>query len=169
VTVNTLLGKDAIEPLFTAARERERGAGAGADVQPGCRDVEDLRLEDAECVWERSRCDRGRAGGAGVGETGISDVGAVMGATVPAHLERARELMGRATFLLPGVGAQGGQVEDLAPAFAPDGPAAWWSASRQHRRRPHTQRHPARGSGSRGGRAPARARVAQADRVWAVG
>jgi orotidine-5'-phosphate decarboxylase len=30
--------------------------------------------------------------------------------------------MPRAVFLLPGVGAQGGQVEDLAAAFAP-GPA----------------------------------------------
>ena len=27
--------------------------------------------------------------------------------------------MPHATFLLPGVGAQGGRVEDLAPAFAP--------------------------------------------------
>jgi orotidine-5'-phosphate decarboxylase len=34
-----------------------------------------------------------------------------------------RELMPRAVLLLPGVGAQGGRVEDLAPAFAP-GPAA---------------------------------------------
>ena len=30
-----------------------------------------------------------------------------------------RELMPEAIFLLPGVGAQGGKVEDLAPAFAP--------------------------------------------------
>jgi orotidine-5'-phosphate decarboxylase len=29
-----------------------------------------------------------------------------------------RELMPQAIFLLPGVGAQGGRVEDLAPAFA---------------------------------------------------
>ena len=31
--------------------------------------------------------------------------------------------MANATFLLPGVGAQGGRVEDLAPAFAPGAPA----------------------------------------------
>ena len=52
----------------------------------------------------------------------LSHVGAVTGATEPAHLERMRELMPRAVFLLPGVGAQGGRVADLAPAFAP-GPA----------------------------------------------
>ena len=40
------------------------------------------------------------------------------GATVPEHLARMRELMPRTPFLLPGIGAQGGRVEDLAPAFA---------------------------------------------------
>ena len=42
----------------------------------------------------------------------------VTGATVPEHLARMRELMPRTPFLLPGVGAQGGDVRDLAPAFA---------------------------------------------------
>ena len=49
-------------------------------------------------------------------------VDAVTGATVPEHLTRMRELMPRATFLLPGVGAQGGRIETLGPAFRP-GPA----------------------------------------------
>jgi orotidine-5'-phosphate decarboxylase len=57
-------------------------------------------------------------------------VGAVVGATVPAHLSRARELMPHATFLLPGVGAQGGRVEDLAPAFAPGRAGGLVTASR---------------------------------------
>ena len=45
-----------------------------------------------------------------------------MGATAPERLEALRELMRNAVFLLPGVGAQGGRIEDLAAAFAP-GPA----------------------------------------------
>jgi orotidine-5'-phosphate decarboxylase len=57
-------------------------------------------------------------------------VGAVIGATVPEHLRRARELMPKAVFLLPGVGAQGGRVEDLAPAFAPGRAGGLISASR---------------------------------------
>src|SRR5881396_2163401 len=56
------------------------------------------------------------------GESGIAAVGAVTGATAPEHLAELRERMPRAPFLLPGIGAQGGRVEDLAPAFAP-GPA----------------------------------------------
>jgi orotidine-5'-phosphate decarboxylase len=46
-------------------------------------------------------------------------VGAVIGANQPQVLERARELMPKAPFLLPGVGAQGGAIEGLAAAFAP--------------------------------------------------
>jgi orotidine-5'-phosphate decarboxylase len=69
-------------------------------------------------------------GRGGVGERGISDVGAVIGATAPGHLPRARELMAHATFLLPGVGAQGGRVEDLAAAFAPGRAGGLVSASR---------------------------------------
>jgi orotidine-5'-phosphate decarboxylase len=38
--------------------------------------------------------------------------------------------MPRAIFLLPGVGAQGGRVEDLGPAFAPHPAAGLVTASR---------------------------------------
>ena len=41
-----------------------------------------------------------------------------------------RELMPQAPFLLPGIGAQGGRVEDLAPAFAPGRAGGLVSASR---------------------------------------
>ena len=41
-----------------------------------------------------------------------------------------RELMPRAIFLLPGVGAQGGRVEDLGPAFEPHPAAGLVTASR---------------------------------------
>ena len=57
-------------------------------------------------------------------------MGAVTGATAPEHLARMRELMPHAPFLLPGIGAQGGRVEDLAPAFAPGPAGGLVSASR---------------------------------------
>jgi orotidine-5'-phosphate decarboxylase len=56
--------------------------------------------------------------------------GAVIGATQPGAVARARELMPEATFLLPGVGAQGGEVEALRPAFAPGPAGGLISASR---------------------------------------
>jgi orotidine-5'-phosphate decarboxylase len=130
-TVNPLMGRDAVEPFVTAAR----AAGAGVLLlvrtsNPGAADVEDLELADGGTLWERLAGIVDELGGAGVGESGLSDVGAVFGATVPSHLARARELMGQATFLLPGVGAQGGRVEDLAPAFAPGRAGGLVSASR---------------------------------------
>jgi orotidine-5'-phosphate decarboxylase len=57
-------------------------------------------------------------------------VGAVTGATRPELLARLRELMPRTIFLLPGVGAQGGSVDDLAPAFTPHPAAGLVTASR---------------------------------------
>jgi orotidine-5'-phosphate decarboxylase len=131
VTVNPLMGRDAVEPFVTAARAA--GAGVLALVRtsnPGAVDVEDLELAGGEQVWERLAGIVEELGRPGVGESGLSDVGAVIGATVPAHLARARELMPHAMFLLPGVGAQGGRVEDLAPAFAPGRAGGLISASR---------------------------------------
>jgi len=54
----------------------------------------------------------------------------VTGATRPDHLARLRDLMPHAIFLLPGVGAQGGRVEDLGAAFAPHPAAGLVTASR---------------------------------------
>jgi len=122
LTVNPYLGADSLAPFAEAAR----AAGAGLFVlvrtsNPGAADLQDLELAGGGRVWERSAqlVDAlGEAGGVGP-ESGLSDVGAVVGATAPEHLARARELMPRSVFLLPGIGAQGGRVEDLAPAFAP--------------------------------------------------
>jgi orotidine-5'-phosphate decarboxylase len=134
-TVNPLMGTDAIEPFVTAARAT--GGGVLALVRtsnPGAADVEDLELaetvEGPASVWERLAEIVDELGRPGVGESGLSDVGAVIGATGYGHVARARELMPHAVFLLPGVGAQGGRVRDLAPAFAPGRAGGLVSASR---------------------------------------
>ena len=130
-TVNPLMGSDAIAPLVAAAR-----AGGGGVLllvrtsNPGAADVEDLALADGGTVAERLATLVDHFGGQGIGRHGLADVGAVVGATAPGHLLRLRELMPRAPLLLPGVGAQGGRVEDLAPAFAPGRAGGLISASR---------------------------------------
>jgi orotidine-5'-phosphate decarboxylase len=131
VTVNPLMGSDAIEPFVSAAREA--GAGVLALVRtsnPGAAEIEDLGVEGGGSVWERVAAIVHLLGASAVGESGLSDVGAVVGATVPGHLVRARELMAHAPFLLPGVGAQGGRVEELAPAFEPGRAGGLITASR---------------------------------------
>ena len=119
LTVNPYLGGDSLEPFVSAAR----AAGAGLFVlvrtsNPGAADLQDLELAGGGRVWERTAALVDGLGEPGEA-SGLSEVGAVVGATAPEHLARARELMPSAVFLLPGIGAQGGRVEDLAPAFAP--------------------------------------------------
>ncbi len=130
-TVNPLMGADAIEPFVQAARASDAGVLILVRTSnPGAADIEDLELAGGGTVWERSALLVDRLGGGQAQDGAIADVGAVMGATVPTHLARARELMPRAPFLLPGVGAQGGRIEDLQPAFAPGRAGALISASR---------------------------------------
>jgi orotidine-5'-phosphate decarboxylase len=64
------------------------------------------------------------------GESGLSGMGAVVGATAPQHLARLRGLMPASVFLIPGVGAQGGQPDALGPAFEPGRAAALVAVSR---------------------------------------
>jgi len=126
-TANPLLGVDALAPLVDGAR----AAGAGVFVlvrtsNPGAADVFDLELASGGPLWERLA-----AIAVELGEgVPLADVGAVTGATFPEHLARMRELMPRTPFLLPGIGAQGGSVESLAPAFAPGRAGGLVSASR---------------------------------------
>ncbi len=128
ITANPLMGRDALAPLLDGARAR--GAGAFLLVRtsnPGAADVLDLELADGTPLWERLARMTAELG---AGDAPLSDVGAVTGATVPEHLARMRELMPRTPFLLPGIGAQGGDVAGLAPAFAPGRAAGLVSASR---------------------------------------
>ena len=65
-----------------------------------------------------------------VGENGLKNVGAVVGATFPREVGDARRLMPRSVLLLPGVGEQGGTPADVARAFTSGPASALVSASR---------------------------------------
>jgi orotidine-5'-phosphate decarboxylase len=131
LTVNPLLGIDSLTPLVEAARAR--GSGLFVLVRtsnPGARDVQELELTDGRIVSERLAEIVAELGSGAVGRSGLADVGAVVGATAPERLEALRELMPCASFLLPGIGAQGGSVQDLAAAFTPGPAGGLVSASR---------------------------------------
>ncbi len=123
LTVNPLLGVDSLAPFLAVARARARGLFVLVRTSnPGAADLQELALSGGESLSSRLAAIVAELGAPGVGDAGIADVGAVVGATAPQRLEALRAAMPHAVFLLPGVGAQGGRVEDLAPAFAP-GPA----------------------------------------------
>lgn len=116
-TASPLLGRDALEPLVDAAA----AAGAGCfclvrTSNPGAAELQDRPSPDAP-LHERLAELVDELGAGSVGECGLSGLGAVAGATRADLLARLRELMPRAIFLLPGVGAQGGEVAALRPAF----------------------------------------------------
>lgn len=122
-TTNPLLGADALEPLLAAAEAA--GAGIFALVRtsnPGAADVQDLPAPERP-LHERLASLVDGLSGRLLGASGLSGMGAVVGATEPEHIARLRELMPRSVFLIPGVGAQGGQPELLGAAFAA-GPAS---------------------------------------------
>jgi orotidine-5'-phosphate decarboxylase len=104
ITVNPYLGGDALEPFL--ARE-----GAGVFVlcrtsNPGGADLQGRELADGEQVYERV-ADLAAEWDAG-------NVGLVVGATAPAELRAVRERVPDLPFLVPGVGAQGGDARAAA-------------------------------------------------------
>lgn len=128
-TVNPLTGADSLEPLAEAAaatgaglfvlvRTSNRGAADVFDLDVGGDGGGTVSDRIAALVNGFAEMLAGREAG-----TGLSGMGAVVGATEPGHIARLRELMPRSIFLLPGVGAQGGSADDLGPAFGPAGPA----------------------------------------------
>jgi orotidine-5'-phosphate decarboxylase len=129
-TANPLLGRDALAPLIDGCE----AAGAGIFVlvrtsNPGAADLMDLPAPD-EPLHERLAEVVDELSGRLLGECGLSGLGAVVGATEPEHIARLREMMPRSVFLLPGVGAQGGDPALLGAAFAPGPAGAIVSSSR---------------------------------------
>jgi orotidine-5'-phosphate decarboxylase len=128
VTVNPYLGRDSIEPFVALD-----GLGVFVLVKtsnPGSVDLQDLPLADGRPLWQHVAGLVNEWGADLVGASGLSSVGAVVGATFPQEVADARQLLPRSVLLLPGVGAQGGRAEDLAEAFAIGPAGALVSASR---------------------------------------
>ncbi len=132
VTLHPYLGGDSIEPFLGPCRPERGGKAVFVLVRtsnPGARDFQDLQVDGrALCdvvarAVTRWGADLPRA-------EGYSPVGAVVGATWPAELARLRALLPHAWLLLPGVGAQGASVGDLAAAFDERGLGALVNQSR---------------------------------------
>jgi orotidine-5'-phosphate decarboxylase len=121
-TINPLTGGDAIDAFIDVAEPAGMGLFALVRTSnPGAADLFDLEaggrpLYEHVAGLLAARADRLR------GESGLSGMGAVVGATEPQHLARVRELLPTSVLLLPGVGAQGGDPAALGAAFA-DHPA----------------------------------------------
>lgn len=102
VTVNPYLGGDSLEPflkyedrgVIILCRTSNPGAGDLQDLESGGRRIYEVVAQLAASRWNR----RGNCA-------------LVVGATYPKELAQVRALTGDMPFLVPGVGAQGGDVQ----------------------------------------------------------
>ena len=126
VTVNPYLGHDAVAPFLAY---RDRGVILLCRTSnPSARDFQDLRVQEdngeARPLYEivaRRVQDWNEAGNCAL----------VVGATYPQEMRAVRELCPDLPILVPGIGAQGGDLEAIAPlAVDAHGERAMISASR---------------------------------------
>ena len=117
VTANPYLGRDSVQPFLDRA---DRGVIILCRTSnPGAGDLQDLRVSDMRAS------DNGRDGGAPASRplyqhvaekvarewNGNGNCALVVGATWPEQLREVRAIVGDMPILVPGVGAQGGDVE----------------------------------------------------------
>jgi len=129
VTVNAYQGSDATMPFIARVRE---GRGVFVLVRtsnPSSGEFQDVQA-DGRAMWEVIAARINGWGGDFIGESGLSPVGAVLGATYPEHARRARLLMPQATILVPGYGAQGASAAEAVAAARSDGSGILVNSSR---------------------------------------
>jgi len=133
LTVSPYLGSDTLMPFLEACSRYERGVFVLVKTSnPGSGDFQDRMLQDGRTLFQ-TVADRVNDIGSEpglIGDCGYSAVGAVVGATYPEVVRELRERMPRALFLLPGVGAQGGDPAELRAAFDGAGFGALVTSSR---------------------------------------
>ena len=130
LTINPYLGRDAVEPFLTAAKDAERGvfvlvrtsnSGAGLFQDLVC---------DGQPLYRHVAAEVAKWNATTAGECGLGDVGAVVGATHPKELAELRAAMPDVWLLVPGYGAQGGTAADVKAAYRGDGLGAVVNSSR---------------------------------------
>jgi len=128
LTVNGYLGADGVDPIldghdgagvFVLVKTSNPGSGELQDLAAGAATVADA-MADRVATWGARR----------LGSCGLSAVGAVVGATYPAHARALREHMPDTVFLVPGYGAQGASAADAVAGRRADGRGVLVSSSR---------------------------------------
>lgn len=112
ITANPYMGRDSLDPFLS--REDKGVFILCRTSNPGGSDLQNLELASGESLyeWVASLADLWN---------GNSNVGLVVGATTPDELEELRERVPDLPFLVPGVGAQGGDAEAAATYALADG------------------------------------------------
>lgn len=108
ITINPLMGFDGVEPFL---RREDRGVFfLGLTSNPGARDFEYLDLTNGKKLYEEIT-DKIREW-----NEPKKNAGLVVGATKPTELKALRQRAPELPFLIPGVGTQGGTLEEVLEA-----------------------------------------------------
>jgi orotidine-5'-phosphate decarboxylase len=143
ITINPFLGLDAIEPFVQAARDEGKGLFVLVRTSnPGSRDLQDLKLDTGETLSEHLADALQPLAALLSGDSGYSNLGAVVGATQAHTMQSLRGRMPQSIFLLPGYGTQGATAEMTRAAFDAHGRGAIVSASRSVLYPPHNEGMP---------------------------
>ena len=111
IVVAPYMGEDALAPYFN---RKDKGVIVLVKTSnPGSGDLQDVTLENGQPLFMHvaERCREWN-------ETYPADIGMVVGATWPAQLQAVRDLCPAQPILLPGLGAQGGDVQASVQAGA---------------------------------------------------
>ena len=124
VTVNPYMGSDAMNPFLN---NEDLGVFILCRTSnPSGMEIQDLQLDNGKLLYEHV---------AELAETQWNrngNVGLVVGATYPGEIRRVREICPQMPFLIPGVGAQGGDIEQtVSSAINDKGNGFVINASRQ--------------------------------------
>jgi len=130
LTINPYLGRDAVEPFLAAAKAASRGVFVLVRTSnPGAGLFQDLKV-DGRPLYRAVAAEVASWNESTLGECGLGDVGAVVGATHPRELAELREAMPKVWLLVPGYGAQGATAADVKAAYRTDGLGAVVNSSR---------------------------------------
>ncbi len=101
VTINPYMGSDCIKPFIESP---EKGVFILCRTSnPSAKDIQDLRVGKNEVF--------GKVAKLAVKLNKNKNIGLVVGATVPSEIRRIRKIAPKLPFLIPGIGAQGGDLE----------------------------------------------------------
>lgn len=103
VTVNPYMGRDSVEPWL--AYEKKGVILLCRTSNPGGSDLQFLEVGGGEKLYERV------ARLAAQEWNSSGQIALVVGATFPAEITRVRQIVGDMPLLVPGIGAQGGDIE----------------------------------------------------------
>ncbi len=125
LTVNPFLGFETLTPFLNTAEKNDGAIFVLVKTSnPGSKDLQALQTQNgsiSEIIANHL---------AQLAQNGYGEIGAVVGATHAQELAHYRKLMPNVMMLLPGLGAQGAQAHELAPAFDAKGLGAIATASR---------------------------------------